>query len=344
MFSKGRDLLLDKILDFFLEDKVPTPALVGRSLGGSNANKSQAITDYLVKLVDNTLAGKESKENLRHYVDDLKDIIKKERLTTWASKMLEASKSHAKTGSQMEAELMQILMDAEEEDNALLRSVRLKDGLIQFLNNLEVKATNPNDSKTFLTPTGFRPLDEAWNGGIRKQSLVLVAARPGNCKTTFLLNAALNAALHYNIPTAFLSFEMGLDEVLLILFSMLTEKLFPNEGVPTSKLEQPHKLTPDDWYKLVRAIKAMRDIPMYLEDCDGMTTLQLEAKIMKLSKMGVDSFYQDYWQLIRLPNGRLPKEEAEYAETSEALRRMTKGSIAKSVAVLRLTVDPSTGK
>ena len=151
--------------------------------------------------------------------------------------MLEAS-SHASGAKWKPA--VQILMDAEEEPT-LLRSVRLKDGLIQFLNNLEVKATNPNDSKTFLTPTGFRPLDEAWNGGIRKQSLVLVAARPGNCKTTFLLNAALNAALHYNIPTAFLSFEMGLDEVLLILFSMLTEKLFVRSFPNWSRL------TPDDW-------------------------------------------------------------------------------------------------
>src|SRR5690606_6191333 len=163
--------------------------------------------------------------------------------------------------------------------------------------------------------------DELLNGGFRKGTLTYVAGRPGNGKSTMLLNMALNASLLYDIPTAVFTWEMPMAELLFVVLSVISEKLYPNEGVPSRRLERPELITNEEWVKLVRAFQTLKDIPLYLVDCDGANISQLSLLATEYRNLGVDSFYVDYWQLIRTPRGLMPEKEAEFAETSEGLRR-----------------------
>lgn len=333
LFTRQHQPFVRGIVNCFLNDLIPTPALVSEVHASSPKKREQSI-QYLNNLIENIKQENERPENLSYYYSSLKDHGLKDRIASWAEETVQLARSGKISGVELQHKLLDSLFSLDKIGEEK-RVVKLKQGLTEYLKQIRI-ASEQEDDKDFLTPTGFRELDRYFNGGFRKSSLVYIAARPGNCKTTTLLNMALNAAYMFNIPAVIFSFEMALDELLQILLSMITEKLFPDDGVPSAVLQNPKNITLNQWDKLVRAVETLQDIPLWVEDCDGFTTHQLEAKVIKYAKMGVDSFYIDYWQLIRLPNGKPPREEADYNETSEALRRLAKKVNGKIIAAAQV--------
>ena len=61
-------------------------------------------------------------------------------------------------------------------------------------------------------PTGIRAMDEKL-GGWQKSDLVILAARPGMGKTSFVLSIARNAAIDFDMPVAFFSLEMSATQI-----------------------------------------------------------------------------------------------------------------------------------
>ncbi|MFP5219104.1 MAG: DnaB-like helicase C-terminal domain-containing protein [Actinomycetes bacterium] len=68
-------------------------------------------------------------------------------------------------------------------------------------------------------PTGFTPLDDHLGGGLRAGELTLVSGAQGQGKTTFVLQAARNAAA-VGLPVLYVSYEHPEDDVLARLLGM----------------------------------------------------------------------------------------------------------------------------
>ena len=68
-------------------------------------------------------------------------------------------------------------------------------------------------------PTGFTPLDDHLGGGLRAGELTLVSGAQGQGKTTFVLQAARNAAAA-GLPVLYVSYEHPEDDVLARLLGM----------------------------------------------------------------------------------------------------------------------------
>ena len=64
------------------------------------------------------------------------------------------------------------------------------------------------DTSIIGVPTGYHDLDDLLLG-LQPSTLTIVAARPGQGKTSFALGAALNCALVAKKPVLFFSMEMG---------------------------------------------------------------------------------------------------------------------------------------
>ncbi|MFD4945279.1 DnaB-like helicase C-terminal domain-containing protein [Streptomyces sp. NPDC058409] len=65
---------------------------------------------------------------------------------------------------------------------------------------------------------GFLDLDSL-TSGLQPGQMIVVAGRPGMGKTTFAMDLARACAVKQNIPAAFISLEMGIDELNMRLLS-----------------------------------------------------------------------------------------------------------------------------
>ncbi|HEU5375177.1 MAG TPA: DnaB-like helicase N-terminal domain-containing protein, partial [Ktedonobacteraceae bacterium] len=85
--------------------------------------------------------------------------------------------------------------------------VTLGEVLLACLADLE--AMQRREPSLLGIPTGLRHLDAALGGGLQRSDLVLLAARPGQGKTSLALTMAAHAALALGKSVAFVSLEMG---------------------------------------------------------------------------------------------------------------------------------------
>src|SRR5262249_47444065 len=77
----------------------------------------------------------------------------------------------------------------------------------------DLEALQKREQQLLGVPTGFAYLDAALGGGLQRSDLVILAARPGNGKTSLALTIAAHAALTERKRVAFFSLEMGAKQL-----------------------------------------------------------------------------------------------------------------------------------
>mgnify|MGYP000911631203 CR=1 FL=1 len=163
-----------------------------------------------------------------------------------------------------------------------------------YLENLEVQqaAINSGERHVIGQSTGLTVVDHH-TGGDKAGELIIIAARPGEGKSTYVLNAAMAAAKNGEAQ-AILSLEM--DDY------MQVGRIAANEGsIPNNRIQQA-KLTAQDWAQLHAIRNAMLQMEIYLEFCAGLHILALEPKIRYLVReKGVKRIFIDYLQLMNSP-------------------------------------------
>lgn len=139
-------------------------------------------------------------------------------------------------------------------------------------------------------PTGFIDLDRM-TGGLQPSDLLIVAGRPGQGKTAWMLTVANNAALLHKKRVAIFSLEMSNEQVVQRLIAQ-------NTGIDSQKL-RTGKLSPEDLDLFNHAIEVLGDTRIYLDDTPSLTPLQLRTKARRLYlEFGLDLIILDYLQLM----------------------------------------------
>lgn len=139
-------------------------------------------------------------------------------------------------------------------------------------------------------PTGFNDLN-ALLGGLQRSDLVIVAARPGVGKTSFLLSLALNAARLANARVAIFSMEMSSEQLVQRLVSAET-------GINSQKLRSGN-LDDSEWTLFTQAVINLGSLSMYLDDTPGISPLEMRTKCRRLYREhGLDLIIVDYLQLM----------------------------------------------
>jgi len=85
-----------------------------------------------------------------------------------------------------------------------------------------IKYIRNSDSDLSGVPSGFSELDRV-TAGWQPSDLVIIAARPGMGKTSFVLSMARNTAVDYNMPVAIFSLEMSALQLVTRLIAAETE-------------------------------------------------------------------------------------------------------------------------
>ncbi|MBK8803661.1 MAG: replicative DNA helicase [Fibrobacteres bacterium] len=198
------------------------------------------------------------------------------------------------------------------------------------------------------TPSGFRDIDETLRG-LRKQAMIVLAARPGVGKTALALNIALNAACGIGDPegkrhpVAIFSLEMGYME--------LVERLICSAAEIDSRELHKGNYLPQ---KLQRDIEPIYHAPIYIDDTSGMNILELRARCKRLSSQlrqqgeTLDLIVIDYLQLMEAPTGKGgggggDNRQAEVAQISRGLKQLAKEIDCPVLALSQLSREPAKG-
>jgi replicative DNA helicase len=139
-------------------------------------------------------------------------------------------------------------------------------------------------------PTGFIDLDRMLTG-LQPSDLLIIAGRPGQGKTGFLLSIAKNAALTHKKHVAIFSLEMSNEQVVQRLIAQTTE-------ISSQRLRNG-KLLESEWPLFTHAVEVLSDTHIYLDDTPAITPLQLRTKCRRLHmEFGIDLIIIDYLQLM----------------------------------------------
>lgn len=178
---------------------------------------------------------------------------------------------------------------------------------------------NANSSSLFL-PTGYSKLNKILGGGFIKAGLHILAARPGTGKTTLALQIAESVAAR-NIPTLFISLEMGVDQ-------LQYRRLAMDAGVPLGEILN---ISPSDkslWQKVNASTAKLSARPFFFNRVGTLSVPRIE-RLARSS--GARFVVIDYLGLIQHSGTRSIYEKV--TETSNALKRM---AIALNIPILCL--------
>jgi replicative DNA helicase len=205
-------------------------------------------------------------------------------------------------------------------------------------------------------PTKFVDLDKK-TAGLHAGDLMIVAARPGMGKTSFVLNVAVNVANPNLVETpgpgedgygaqqsekpgygvAVFSLEMPKEQV--------AQRMVCSEArVDVGKMRQGY-LNQEDWANLTSAAAGLANLPIWIDDTPGLSLLELRSKVRRLKAEysrqrpeddpGLGLVVIDYLQLM---SGRKSAQsrEQEISEISRGLKQLAKELSVPVIALSQL--------
>ncbi len=198
----------------------------------------------------------------------------------------------------------------------------------QALKQLE-ELSNKKEGLTGV-PTGFVELDRLTSGW-QASDLIIVAARPGMGKTSFILALARNAAMDFEKGVAIFSLEMSKIQLVQRLISM--------EAEIESKKLRGGRLEDYEWQQLNSCIEKMSETPIYIDDTPGINIFELRAKCRRLKKQhDIQLVVIDYLQLMSGgPDSKNGNREQEISQISRSLKGLAKELNVPVIALSQLS-------
>jgi len=180
-------------------------------------------------------------------------------------------------------------------------------------------------------PTGFVDLDTLLSG-LQKGNLIVIAARPGVGKSSFVTNIARNVAVDANEPVAMFSLEMSRFEIGMRL-------LCGEARVAWDKVRSGRMAT-EEWTRIVEAAEVLHESPLFIVDSGNVTIVDIRAKARRMkSRNGLGLIIVDYLQLMS-GHGRVENRQQEVAEISRSLKLLAKELDIPVIAVSQLNRNP----
>jgi replicative DNA helicase len=175
--------------------------------------------------------------------------------------------------------------------------------------------------------------------GLQKSDLVIIAARPSMGKTAFAINIAENASVMDNKVVGVFSLEMSRESLLLRM--LCSQALVDSHKLRTGFLSR------EDYQKLVSALAALAEAPIFIDDTPGISISEMRAKCRRLQQAQgrLDMVIVDYLQLVSgAPAGsggkRYENRTQEVSAISRGLKALAKEMRCPVVALSQLSRAP----
>ena len=154
-----------------------------------------------------------------------------------------------------------------------------------------VEEMSRRSDEIYGVPTGFLDLDRLLMG-MQPSDLLIIAGRPAQGKTSFLMSVAKNAAQLNKKHVAVFSMEMSNEQ--------LVQRLLSQETGINSQRMRSGKLEQNEWDLFAQAIEVLGDTKIFLDDTPAISPTQMRAKCRRLHmEYGLDLVVVDYLQLMQ---------------------------------------------
>lgn len=169
--------------------------------------------------------------------------------------------------------------------------------------------------------TGFSQLDSLL-AGLQKSDLIILAARPSVGKTSFALDVARHAATRGKVPVGIFSLEMSKEQ-------LVDRLLCAEAGVDLWRMRTGNlsdRPDSDDFPRIGRAMGALSEAPIYIDDTPGNNVMQIRTKARRLqSEHGLGFIVIDYLQLMESHNSKGSDNRVqEVSEMSRGLKGLAR--------------------
>jgi len=163
--------------------------------------------------------------------------------------------------------------------------------------------------------TGFIDLDNILSG-MQKNNLIILAARPGQGKTAFVLNIAQAIAVKDKKSVGIFSLEMSKEE--------LVDRLLVGQADVDAWRLKTGKLSEDDFGKLSDAMGQLADAPIFIDDTPGLSLIEMRSKARRLQmEHDLSLLIVDYLQLVD-PGKRYESRVQEVSMVSQSLKNLAR--------------------
>lgn len=161
-------------------------------------------------------------------------------------------------------------------------------------------------------PTGFVDLDRM-TGGLKSGQMLIIAARPGNGKSSLVMNIAEHVTLTSKLPVALFTPEMTYDQV-------CNRLLFSHAGIDHQRLRDGF-MKREELQHLGAAGIRVASAPLFIDDKAGLTIFEFRARARQaVLSLGAKLIIVDYLQKMKSTSRRaMASREQEIAEISDGL-------------------------
>ena len=163
--------------------------------------------------------------------------------------------------------------------------------------------------------TGFTDLDNLLSG-LQASNLIILAARPGQGKTAFVINIAQHVAITNKQPVGVFSLEMSKEE-------LVDRMLVSQSDIDAWKLKTG-RLGEEDFDKLSVAMGQLAEAPIFIDDTPGLSIPEMRTKARRLqSEHNLKLLVVDYLQLAN-PGKKFENRVNEVSYISQSLKNMAR--------------------
>lgn len=265
--------------------------------------------NYLMTIVEVT----PSTANLRDYIRIVREKSLRRRLIEAASEISDTAYDDAENiNTVLERSEQLIYGISDSQQNNELEHIR--DLLTKTHMSLSALAKDPEGQKGVLTH--FSGLDNVLVG-MNKGELLIVGARPGMGKTSFVLNIAENAAFKGKKTVCFFTLEMSGEE--------LVKRMLSTEACIASTTLRSGKLSKEEWDRIGLACTKLAECNIYIDGTTESTVSRIKAKLKRIKELkGNGLVVIDYLQLMNDPTTAKNGRTAEVSSISRNLKLMAK--------------------
>jgi replicative DNA helicase len=212
------------------------------------------------------------------------------------------------------------LLDTVEQTIFAVSQENVKQGFIHIRDTLassfdKLDELHKRDSRYRGVETGFTDLDNILSG-LQDSNLIVLAARPGQGKTAFVVNIAQYISAVSKLAVGVFSLEMSKEE-------LVDRLLISQANIDAWKLKTG-KLSEDDFEKLSTAMGELAEAPIFIDDTPGISIAEIRSKARRLQmEHGLKLLIVDYLQLIS-PGRRFENRVQEVTYISQSLKNLAR--------------------
>ena len=199
------------------------------------------------------------------------------------------------------------------EQRVCARETRVNELIAEVMETIE--GYHRGGAQMLGLPTGFSYLDKMLCG-LGPGDMVVIGARPGEGKTTLVMNIVEFLAVEKKIPCGVFTMEMtnrGLVSRLLFQSARADYQRFRTGFMENADVEN-----------LTKVAGKVGVAPIYLDDTPGINVMELRARARRMKRQyGIKCFVIDYLQLMR-SHRRYEKRYEEVAEASRGIKALAK--------------------